>query len=71
MADSCCACALFVHFVIKLPVHAQRFFFFDRTDTEKMVDALRDLRVKHLENCKAKTAEAFQELYNAARDQVW
>lgn len=35
-----------------------------------MLDALRDLRVKHLENCKAKTAEAFQELYNTAKDQA-
>lgn len=35
-----------------------------------MLDALRDLRIKHLENCKAKTAEAFQELYGAAREQA-
>ncbi|CAM9495329.1 unnamed protein product [Ectocarpus fasciculatus] len=40
------------------------------TETDKMVDALRDVRVKHLENCKAKTAEAFQELYNTAKDQA-
>lgn len=35
-----------------------------------MLDALRDLRVKHLDNCKAKTANAFQGLYKAAQDQV-
>ena len=35
-----------------------------------MIDALRDLRVKHLENCKAKTAKAFQELYDTAKEQV-
>lgn len=35
-----------------------------------MLDALRDLRVKYLDNCKAKTADAFQELYKAAQDQV-
>lgn len=40
------------------------------TETDKMLDALRDLRVKHLENCKAKTAEAFQELYNTVKDQA-
>lgn len=35
-----------------------------------MLDALRDLRVKHLENCKAKTAKAFQELYDTAKEQA-
>ncbi|CAM9991656.1 unnamed protein product [Ectocarpus sp. 12 AP-2014] len=40
------------------------------TETEKMLDALRDLRVKHLENCKANTGEAFEELYNTAKDQA-
>ena len=40
------------------------------TDEEKMLDALRDLRIKHLEHCKAKDATAFQELYNTAKEQV-
>ena len=40
------------------------------TDTDKMLDALRDLRVKHLEHSKAKTAEAFQQMYDAAKEQV-
>lgn len=51
------------------------FFFFSlvllySTDTDKMLDALRDLRVKHLEHSKAKTAEAFQQMYDAAKEQV-
>eukprot|EP00903_Cladosiphon_okamuranus_P011552 g10875.t1 len=40
------------------------------TDLDKMLDALRDLRVKHLENCKAKSAEEFQKLYTTAKEQI-
>lgn len=43
---------------------------FLRTDAEKLLDALRDLRIKHLEHSKAKSAEAFETLYKTVCEQV-
>ena len=41
-----------------------------RTNAEKLLDALRDLRIKHLENCKAKSVDAFQDMYKTVCEQV-